>query len=1160
MPDAGRGFRLIHSNALDVLAGVLAERLRASPGDGDWLRPEIVLVPQFSMRRWLQQSLAESIGICANVRFLAPGEFVDMALDANLATAGPGDRLAPEVSRWHLLQALRVAPPADYAQFLADDDRGRKRWSLAVGLADTFEKYQAWRRDLLLRWEAGADPDDAQAQLWRGIASGRAHRARRIGAYLQRFGARVDRQAHDAPRPGGLPPRLFVFACQNVSPDVLQVIASQARAGTQEFFLHTPSRAFWGDLARWGAQYLPADDDQFLRDHSGAPPNPLLAAWGQAGRDFIATLASGEAVHADYEARGFVEPSHAHLLGRLQADVLDNVGAVFQGDDFHGDDLRNAAPGADWPRAQVDSADTSLQFHACHTPLREVQVLHDQLRALLEAPGSPVAARLDPRDIAVLAPDIDAYAPHIEAVFGGALGSTREIPYTLADTSPLATVPLAAAFVRVLELPLQPLTLGDALDLLAVPAIAQQFDVDDAQRGALAHWLQDAGARWGFDAGDRAAYARDDDAPTDPAYTFEFALDRLLLGYATGMDADVAGVAPWPGVEGQAAQALDAALRFLQVLRTQTQRLRGPLPPQGWADTIGALLDALVPAEPRDAAEREALRQLRAHLAAFAQGAALAGFDAPVEHAVLLDHLRTALGDADARAPFLSGGVCFGRMVPMRLIPFRVICLLGMDEAAFPGRDARDPLDRINRALDGRERRIGDPSRRDADRYLFLQLFASAGRVFYLSWTGMDARDGSAREPSSLVSELLDVAVGYHAGNNDAIREALVVRHALQPFSPAAFGAPLPDETQGDPRRFSFDARWQGAADAEPGRHAAPRFADADVAAQAADTTLTLGRLRHALMRPHAFYLQEGLHMRLPEEDAAPGEHEPFGDPAPLARHVLRQLVFDAWRRDGARPDPAVLHAHLLARAVLPPGADGRAALDAVLGDVAPFAAAAIDAGFGGAGQTRAFEVDVEGCRLTGTLDDVHDGRVFRAALRPQGRHGGHALRHGLDWLIASTQGLALHELSVQSKIESPAIVVRPPLDATQARETLASLLAARRRALRAPLPFLPKSAHVWWLEAAKSAQAGNDTDAAFQAAEDAWCGGGNGYTPAEAGHAEAGAATAIALRGCDPFLDGGADAREAFELWAQRLFDALEHGQPFDASFDETPLRGALP
>src|SRR5690606_35103955 len=220
------------------------------------------------------------------------------------------------------------------------------------------------------------------------------------------------------------------------------------------------------------------------------------------------------------------------------------------------------------------------------------------------------------------------------------------------------------------------------------------------------------------------------------------------------------------------------------------------------------------------------LQRLRKAIAAFAEGAREAGFDMPVEHAIVLEQLRAELTSSDARAPFLSGGVCFGRMVPMRLIPFQVVCVLGLEEAAFPGRDARDPLNRIAAALDTRERRIGDPSRRDADRYLFLQLFASAGRVLYLSWCGMDPRDNARREPSAVVSELLDAAAACHEADDEAalaaVREALVVRHALQPFAPAAFGAAhegelLPEGEATEPRRFSFDARWHPAASAAPG-------------------------------------------------------------------------------------------------------------------------------------------------------------------------------------------------------------------------------------------------------------------------------------------------------------------------------------------------------
>lgn len=1112
-------FRLYPSNDLDVLAGVLGELLQA-PGDGDWWQEEWVLVPQFSMRRWLQQVLAERLGICANVRFVTPGEFVEHALELHPgsgpeqvpAPAPRGDRLMPEVLRWHLLRELEHQPPAEFAAFAAQGDP-RLRWSLATSLADSFEKYQAWRRDLLLEWERRAPRDDGQAQLWKRIGGGRQHRARRIGEYLRRFGNEGDEA------PTLLPPRLFVFACQNISPDVLQVIASQARAGQQHFLLHTPSRVYWGDLDRWAADYRPDQDDAFGGD------NPLLAAWGQAGRDFIAALGSGETVGARFETPAFTQPHTDLLLGRVQADVLENRAP-----------LSGAAMGDAWPRQEVETADTSLQFHACHTRLREVQVLHDQLRALLEQPAQAGRPRIDPRDIAVLMPDVDAYAPYVEAVFGGALGAPREIPYTIADTSPLASAALAEAFLRLLKLPLQALTLPDVIDLLAVPALAERFDIDDADRARLQEWLQATGARWGLDGADRERH----EAGNESAYTFEFALDRLLLGMASGDEEMIAGVAPWPALEGQATQSLDALVRLLAALRGFSANLQGPHSPRAWAGHLAELLDAVFASEPRDPAERAVLERLHKAIAGFADSALQAGFDEAVAHSVVLDHFQTELGTHDTRAPFLSGGVCFGKMVPMRLIPFRVICVLGMEEAAFPARDGRDPINRINQSLDSAQRRVGDPSRRDADRYLFLQLFTSASRVFYTSWVGMDARDGSRREPSMLVSELLDTAARYHAGDAEKVREALVVRHALQPFAPAAFGAALADEMEGDARRFSFDARWHPAAGTGIGLREREVFASPlPSRSEAMPTTVSLTQLRHALMRPHDYFLQQGLGLRLPEEEAALEEHEPFGAPDALARHGLRQVVFDAWLEAGTTPALRDLQILLLARGLLAPGADGVAVLQGLLEDIAPFAEAAVQAGFAGSSETVSFELPLNGQPLIGALGQVYPQGVFRAALNAGGRHGGHALRHGLDWLVASALGMPLHELYVEKKDAPPGIEVRPPLSSPAlASQVLTALLATRQHATRSPLCFLPKSGYAWWK------QAQDDPDRALEAAHRTWTGGEGDF----GGPGEAQAATLIALRGRDPFLDSDADSRDAFEMLSHLLFSAVERGELFDA------------
>lgn len=1102
--DRAPDFRLYHSNSLEVLAGVLAARLREPPPDGDWMRPDVVLVPQFAMRRWLQQFLAEHAGICANLRFLTPGEFVDFALDANLGAAPGAERLAPEVSRWLLLRRLQEVPPAGYAGQLDPDDPLRA-WLLACALADVFEKYQAWRRDLLLRWEAGADPDDPQAQLWRAVAAGRAHRARRIGEYLRRFGAGTGQA------PSGLPPRLFVFACQNVSPDVLQVIASQSRAGTQEFFLHTPSSEFWRDhielgIGAWAAGYAPdRDDEQFA-----AGGNPLLAAWGRAERDFVAALAGGEAVHVSFELPAFAGHDTARLLGRIQEDILHNRDPAGT--------LREAQ---DWPRAEVDREDASLRFHACHTRLREVQVLHDQLRALLEADPT-----LQARDIAVLAPDIDAYAPHIEAVFGGALGTDRELPYTIADTTPLASSPLAAAFARLLDLPLRPLSLAEALDLLAVPALAERFGVDATDRDRLRDWLDAAGARWALDGEERAAHGGQ-----GSAYTFEFALERLLLGYAAGAEGDIAGVATLPLVEGSGSDALDALLRLLGVLRRASAGLRGERTPGEWARLLEELLDALCGEQPRDPGDRKVLQRLRGAIAAFADGASEAGFGAPVAFAVVRREMLSELVRTDARAPFLSGGICFGRMVPLRLIPFRVIWLLGMDDGAFPARDVRDPLNRIAQELDGGARRVGDPSRRDADRHLFLQLFSTAQDAFHVSWLGFDPRDGSPREPSPVVAELLDVAARYHADPARARRE-LVVRHALQPFSPSAFGAAHPDETEGDPRRFSYDGRWQAAAETRPEAATLPPFAPRPLkrAGDGAGGALSLDALRGALARPQAYWLRHGLRLRLPGDEAAVEEHEPMGPPDALLRHALRHAAFEAWLREGRRPDEGGLHARLLARGLVPAGADGRRVVAEVLDGVECFAAVALDEGLAQADGVRAYALEIDGVPLTGTLRGVHARGLFRPVLREQGLHGGLVLRHRLDALVAATLGLPLLELCVDDD-GKVGLVEYPPLPAGEAIAALRALFALQRRMTLEPLPFLPRSAY-------KYVKAPKREVGLFAAARE-WTGDGYSHP------GERSAATALALRGREPFMDGGEEAVERFEMLASAVFDALLGADP---------------
>lgn len=1099
MTPAVPDFRLYHSNSLEVLAGLLAEELRRPAAGQSLLVPDLVLIPQVAMRRWLQASLAAEHGVAANLEFLTPGEFVSRALAANVE--GGEDDLDADTLHWHLYAALRdarlMARPAmrALADYLAGDDP-LKAWALAAELGEVFEKYQAWRRDWLLRWEAGADPEDPQAILWRRVAEGRSYRARRIHEYLGRFGD------GGAALPDSLPPRLFAFATLNISPDVLRVLATQARVGTLHFYMPSPTRTYWGDLQTRG-ELRGAGVEADVAD------NPLLQAWGAAGRDFAALLGSYEVVHPSGDFPAYADPEHGAqqapgLLQRLQGDL------------FH----RRALPGAPL-RAQVDRHDPSLQVHACHTRLRELQVLQDQLRALLEDPRFDPP--LEPRQIAVLAPDIDPYVPYLDAVFGGHAGEGA-LPYALADTSPLASEPLAEVFLSLLALPVSRFGLHEILDLLASAPIAEAAALDEAALERLREWLHAAGARWGIDAAHRARHQ----APADDAYTWRFALDRLLLGHASGEEQDIDGIAPWPHLEGSALDALDTLLRLLRVLERQQLALAEPMSPALARERLLELLDALVPANPSAPRAQRALERLRALIDDFARSAERAGFSAPMAPEVVRAHFAAVLAQADTRAPLLTGGISFGRMVPMRLLPFRVICLLGMNDGDFPRRDAAAGLNRLTAELGTQRRRIGDRSTREDDRFLFLQLFASAQEVFYLSYLGADPRDGSAREPSVLVSELLASAAQAHA-DPQAARDALVVRHPLQPFAAAAFGAA--EEGAPDPRRFSYRAAWRPAVDSLAGqRQLLAPWVDADLfnETEALPDSLAIDDLRRLFGDPAGQFLRHRLGLRLPEPGDIDRDLEPLRPASGgLTQYALQQEVFAA----ALAGEVDGLYERLRARALLPSGPLGRRDLDQQLHALFPYVQAFKQWGGGGAAQSRRLQVDIDGVPLHGRLHDWYPagvGRVNLGALT-----GRAAIRHGLEWLLLRAAG---EQAPFQRFFEGEEGVGPHPMDVeplppAQARAALAQLLALYRRGVQAPLAFAPYSSWKFY----RAARTG-DYDKAIREAAAQWQ-GNHGWGESSS------AAIELVNRGRDPF----ADVRDFIDFadTSHRLYALLETGHP---------------
>jgi len=679
-----------------------------------------------------------------------------------------------------------------------------------------------------------------------------------------------------------------------------------------------------------------------------------------------------------------------------------------------------------------------------------VQTLHDRLLAMFE--DARFDPPLQPREIAVMMPDVAAYRPAIEAVFGGvAHDDPRFIPYNVGDVATAAAHPAAQLFLSLLDAPSSRWELDEILGVLAVPGVMRRLDLDAQAVERMARQLRDAGVRWGEDERARA------ECGGYREFSFAFGIDRLLAGFACGDEDDalVAGVAPLAGVEGAAFARLDALLAVLETWRRARELVSREMSAAAWQREWNALFDRLYAADHDDLAETRALERVRAALARLVEDSEAAHVTTSLPWSDVRAFLREQLEQADARQQLFAGGVTFCGMVPLRVVPFRVVCLLGMDEAAFPRRDPNglDPLLADRRA--GTAER-GDRNVREDDRLLFLQLIAAARDAFYVSWVGRDARSNKPLPPSIVVAELIDVLrEGYLASPADdnaaKARDAALPRtQPLHPFDPELF-----DPAQ--PQRQSHRGEWLPAARA-PLRLAAtlaPFVRGELPAPETPSVELSLEALKRFCDSPARGYLEQSLALRLPRDPDEDADLEPLQPDHPLLRYRLATRLLRQGDGDAAHERTV-----LGARGELPPGELAEVALalareraDALRESCAAFTHG--DAPLPGVAGTLELE---DGTRLAGSVGNVYPAGLLRAD--PGGSlTGKRVMRAWIDTLFAAAladreEALVCRLLWLDKRgVESRELAIA---GAEMARAQLGMLVARWREGLRSPLPLFP--------------------------------------------------------------------------------------------------------
>lgn len=881
----------------------------------DIFATELLLIQSQGMERMVAQGLADHFGCCCNFKFFLPLDFLGF-IAGQLDLGISPDGFQRQILTWRLEGLLRELSGEEYRplrQYLAGENRELKRFQLARRLANIFDQYQVLRPDLLANWEngrmiTGHPAEGWQRALWLRLLaqpSGNVHRGLLFHRILSRLGGQED-LGHL------LPKRISIIGLHTMPPVFLEYLNRLAGHMDVHLLLLSPCRHYWGDAESRRAQFKRLMRQPLAEREVNTGHHPLLAALGQQGRDFHnMLLESGEIFE---ESEGYEQPLaggeylSAPLLARIQADLLDDQGNILP--------------------VQTPADDDSVRLVSCHSRLRELQVLKDHLLFLLHRDGE-----LQLREIVVMAPDIQEYATLIPAVFA-------DIQHSIADRSLRRRNGVIAAFLQFFTLFTGRFGWSEVFDLLRQPSIYPQLQMAPADLDVLQQWIIGSGIRWGLSGKQRG----EDGLPQFAETSWRAGLERLLMGCAIDGSEAINGILPYPDIEGRGALPLGGLCRFIEILEQARRDFQQSKSLALWSTTLlhyGRQLFG-------DSDDQD-LAELHAILAEPGESASIF-HDGPLDFAVIHHWLQLSTRESRSSSGFLRGQLTFCSMLPMRSIPFRVVCLLGLCDGEFPKNDRHDTFD-----LMAAEVRPGDRSPRTDDRYLFLEALLAARSHLYLSYVGQSNRSGEAIPPSTVVAEFLEVLETCYGVINP------VVNHPLHPFSSKYFAH------GGDGRLFSYsDYHCRTAKNLRQGGAAKGRWWQGCL--DTAIATVHLADLLRFAAHPQKYFVSDILGIRQDLGMELPEEREVFSSVG-LERYQVDQellrFALNGRMQSGFEK--------VLAEGRWPLATPGYLALKEKRRVLEDFLARAEGESLGKPLPALPLDIEVGRYRLVGTLTDLHD-------------------------------------------------------------------------------------------------------------------------------------------------------------------------------------------
>lgn len=996
--------KYFYGTNLEELVEKFAEERLANPPVNP-LEKETFIVQNHGIGQWLSLYIARKEGIAANMEFKFPSEILWKLirnLDSDIPETLPSDRQPMAASLMQILSEEKVLSDFSQLKYYIEAEEGgtdeMRLWQLSTHIADVFDQYLIYRPEMILGWEQnspeyvyGTDSEKWQARLWKRLL--KHWKETYDGEWLHRAElqkALFEKLENNVFSFDDFPEKLTVFGVSMMPPGVIRALTVLGENMNVDFYR------------------LSVDPEKKDSEHFR---NPLLQSLGKESVDFESLFD----LYTNVDKKRIHEMDHQTdtLFSCVQSDLM-----------------------LDKPAAELKTEnrekDSSIQVHSCHSPMREVEVLYDQLlKAFDEHP------QLAPDDVLIMTTDIETYAPFIEAVLEAPDEGQPRIPFGIADRNIKGENPVIESFIDILRICESRFKVTEVLDLLNSPAVQDKYELTDDDLNRIERWIRENNVRWGID----GAFKKEMDLPQSSRFTWKAALERIILGYSMNPDDDrlYEDLFPYDEIETSDDARLAGKLsRFLRALFDIAERIETDRKVEDWIALLKEITNTFLFDEGDYYREISYIRQ---SLEKLNQWSKLANWENEIPFSVIRMWVGSQLDERKSGGGRLGRGVTFSSLKPMRSIPFKFIGMLGMNEGAFPRSKIPAEFDLIHQ-----NPQPGDPIRSQEDRNQFLETLLSAGDTIYFSYLGQSNQQDADFPPSVVLTEFCDYLEEYYGIN----RNNLIHKHRLQAFSHKYF-------REGNPESYSRE-KMEIAETLQNNQPENPRFTERKLPEPDEEKKhISIRDLVSFYQNPSEYMLRNRLDIYLRDDDVLTEDREPF-QLGWLEEYQIKQELLKRFLEE----QPLESYENILkARDMLPEGWSGKEDYRQKREEVEEFGTQIQELLDGEKLTDQEVAIDIGEFRITGRMENIYP------QARMDYRFGTAREKDKVEWWINHLifQYVKPEEHPGKSMLLSWKYnkLRQHSLEAVEdAEKQLHTLLKHYWEGLQSPLPFLSKSSFAY--------------------------------------------------------------------------------------------------